>query len=105
MIGRAGGADLVRRGAVEQHRVAAVSAHHVIHEGLDVPRRAGRRSAPLVGSDEGEALGEPVVRPGQQVEGEHGRPCRVVAGGVLERTVEEAVAGGNAALNRIGVAV
>jgi hypothetical protein len=75
MIGRAGAFDLVRSGAVEQHRVAAVGAHGVVHERLDVPCRTGGGSGPLVGPDQAEALGEPVVRPGQQVEGEHARPC------------------------------
>ena len=65
MVGRAGGVDLVGGGAVEQHRVTPVGAHHVVHESPDVPRRARGGSGPLMGMDYGESASERVVRPCQ----------------------------------------
>src|SRR5262249_32497784 len=50
-----------------------------------------------------EALGESVIRPAQQVKGGHARPC-LPGAGAFDRAAEEAVAGGLAALDRIGVA-
>src|SRR5690348_5748506 len=104
MIDGAGGFGLVGGGAVQQHRVTTVGAHDVIYESPDIPFRARGLSGPLAGPDQCEALGEPVIRPAQQVEGDHARPC-LPGAGALDRAAEEAVAGGLAALDRIGVAV
>ena len=104
MIGGAGGFDLVRGGAVQQHRIPAVGAHDVIYQSPDIPFRARGLSGPLAGPDQCEALGESVIRPAQQVEGDHARPC-LPGAGAFGRAAEEAVAGGLAARDRIGVAV
>src|SRR5919109_5267523 len=103
MIDGSGRFDLVRGGAVQQHRVTTVGAHDVIYESPDIPFRARGWSGPLVGPDQGEALGESVIRPAQQVEGDHARPC-LPGAGALDHAANEAVAGGLAALDRIGVA-
>src|SRR5215831_17788994 len=92
MIDGAGGLDLVGGGAVQQHRVTTVGAHDVIYESPDVPFGARGLSGPLVGPDQREALGESVICPAQQVEGDHARPCLPDAG-ALDRAAEEAVTG------------
>src|SRR5215510_1637059 len=104
MIDGAGGFDLVRGGAVQQHRVATVGAHDVVYQSPDIPFRARGWSGPLAGPDQCEALGESVIRPAQQVEGDHARPC-LPGDGALDSAAEEAVTGGLAALDRIGVAM
>jgi hypothetical protein len=82
MIGGAGGLGLVGGGAVQQHRVTAVGAHDVVDQSPDIPFRARGWSGPLAGPDQCEALGESVIRPAQQVEGDHARP-RLPGAGAL----------------------
>src|SRR2546421_12509635 len=103
MIDGPGGFDLVRGGAVQQHRVTTAGAHDVIYQSPDIPFRARGWSGPLAGPDQCEALGEPVIRPAQQVEGGHARPC-LPGAGAAGRAAEEAVAGGLAAPDRVAVA-
>lgn len=69
MIGCAGGVDLVRGGAVEQHRVTPVGAHHVVNECPDVPWSARGGSGPLVDMDESDAMGERIACSCQEVDG------------------------------------